>query len=134
MKARIIRRVLTAQLLLFSIAFSRLAVEAVPMAPNESWVVAAVVAIAVVDSSTLDIQPQQKLFRYQLRITNVEAVPGADNVLRGYEGRTIEALTREPLGSDAVKGQKVKVRISFQGDERRGHYWILESALIPRAQ
>lgn len=104
------------------------------MAPNESWVVAEVVAVSVVDSSTLNVQPQQRLFRCQLRITYVEAIAGAANILRDYEGKTIEALARDPLGIGDLNGQRIKARISFQGDERRGYYWILESTIMPRAQ
>lgn len=132
LKARILQSALAigAFLTLFCVT----TVHGAPIAPNESWVVAEVVAFSVVDSSTLNIQPQQKLFRFQLRITSVEAIAGADNVLRGYEGKTIEALARDPFGTGDLKGQKIRVRISFQGDERRGHYWILESAITPPAQ
>ena len=75
--------------------------QGVPAAPNESWVVGEVLEAVTVDSLTLNIQPQQNLFKIKLRIVTVEAIPGAENGLRGYEGKTIEVLAREPLG----KGQ-----------------------------
>ena len=100
--------------------------QGVPAAPNENWVVGEVLETALVDSLTLNIQPQQNLFKIKLRILTVEAIPGAENGLRGYEGKTIEVLAREPLG----KGQRVKARVAFQGDERSGRLWILEASIL----
>ena len=106
--------------------------QAVPQAPNESWIVGEVVDIERLDSLTLNIQPQQNLFRYKLLIVTIEAIPGAENGLRGDAGKTIEALSRDGLGTGAVKGKLVRVRIAYQGDERSGRYWILESAAMAR--
>lgn len=133
-RAHIIRRLLAAQILFSLGVSSRALVHAVPMAPNESWVIAEIVELSVVESSSLNIQPPQNLFLCQLRITKVGAVAGAENILRGNEGKTIEALTRAALGSGNLKGQWIRARISFQGDERGGHYWILESKVMARAQ
>ena len=95
--------------------------QGVPAAPNESWVVGEVVETATVDSLTLNIQPQQNLFpEYKLRIVTVEAIPGADNGLRGYEGKTIEALARDALGSGDVKGKIVKARVAFEATNAAG--------------
>lgn len=124
------RSLLGGMVVLSAMLLSRSTVYAVPMAPNESWAIAEVVAVAVVESRILDIQPPQKLFRCSLRIVSVEAVAGVENILRGFDGKTIEALSREPLGGADVKGKIVRVRVTFQGDERRGRYWILESAAV----
>ena len=106
--------------------------QAVPQAPNESWIVGEVVEIERFDSLTLNIQPQQNLFRCKLRIVSIEAIPGAENGLLGYEGKTIEALAREALGAGEVKGKFIKARVAFHSDERSGHYWILESMAVAR--
>jgi hypothetical protein len=100
--------------------------QGVPAAPNENWIVGEVLEEVLVDSLTLNIQPQQNLFKLKLRILTVEAIPGAENSLRGHEGKTIEALAREPLS----KGQRVKARVAFQGDERSGRLWILEASIL----
>src|SRR5215203_4709621 len=77
--------------------------QAGPQAPNESWIVGEVIDIEQFDSLTLNIQPRQNLFKCKLRILSIEAVPGAEDVLNGYEGKTIEALARDALGTGAVK-------------------------------
>jgi hypothetical protein len=102
------------------------AAQGVPAAPNENWVVGEVLEATLVDSLTLNIQPQQNLFKFKLHVLTVEAIPGAENGLRGYEGKTIEVLSREPLD----KGQRVKARVAFQGDERSGRLWILETSIL----
>lgn len=134
LNARMLRPLLAALIFSAALMLSRSAVFAVPMAPNESWAIAEVLDVAVIDSQTLDIQPPQKLFRSSLRIISTEAVPGVENILQGFAGKTIEALSREPLGGADVKGKTVKVRVTFQGDERRGRYWILESAAVTRTR
>lgn len=99
---------------------------AVPAVENESVVVAEVLERMIVDASALGVQPEQKLWRFRLRIVNVESVAGNENFLRGQEGKTIEVYSNEvnaPVGT--VK--RVTVRIRFQGDERVGRYWIVET-------
>lgn len=59
---------------------------AVPALENESVVVGEILARTLVDASALGIQPAQKLWRFNLRVVSVEAVAGADNVLRGQAG------------------------------------------------
>lgn len=97
---------------------------AVPALENESVVVGEVLARDIVDSSTLKIQPQQRLVRLKLRIVSVESVAGVDNVLGGQEGKTVEVYSNE-VNAPARAEKRVKLRISFHGDERMGRYWIV---------
>ena len=97
---------------------------AVPALENESIVVGEVLEKIIVDSSTLGIQPRQKLWRVKLRIVSVDSVAGVDNVLRGQEGKIIEVYSNE-VNAPAGEDRRIKARISFHGDERVGRYWIL---------
>lgn len=97
---------------------------AVPAMENESVVVAEVLERTIVDASALGIQPAQKLWRFRLRVVNVESVAGAENFLSGQEGKTIEVYSNE-VNAPAATEQRITVRIRFQGDERVGRYWIV---------
>ena len=101
-----------------------LAALAVPASENESVVVGEVLARDIVDSSTLKIQPPQRLVRLKLLIVSVESVAGADNVLGGQEGKTVEVYSNE-VNAPAGAEKRVKLRISFHGDQRMGRYWIV---------
>ena len=97
---------------------------AVPAVENESVVVGEVLAKDIVDSSALNIQPHQMLLRLKLRIVSVESVAGAENFLRGQEGRTIEVFSNE-VNLPAEAEKLLKLRIRYHGDERVGRYWIV---------
>ena len=97
---------------------------AVPALENESVVVGEVLARDIVYSSTLKIQPPQRLVRLKLLIVSVDSVAGADNVLGGQEGKTVEVYSNEVNAPGGAEKQ-VKLRISFYGDERMGRYWIV---------
>jgi hypothetical protein len=78
----------------------------------------------IVDASALGIEPAQQLWRFRLRVVSVESVAGAENFLRGQEGKTIEVYSNE-VNAPAATEKRVTVRIRFQGDERVGRYWII---------
>jgi len=99
---------------------------AVPAMENESVVVAEVLERTMVDASAQEIQPEQKLWRFRLRVVNVESVAGNENFLRGQEGKTIEVYSNE-VNAPAGTVKRVTMRIRFQGDERVGRYWIVET-------
>lgn len=118
------KRFIFAALIVFLHVIRLQPVLAVPALENESVVVAEVLARTIVDASTLGIQPEQKLWRFRLRVVSVESVAGADNFLRGQEGKTIEVYSNE-VNAPAGTVKQVTVRIRFQGDERVGRYWIV---------
>lgn len=64
LKARILQSALAIPAFLTLALFCVTTVHGVPIAPNESWVVAEVVAFSVVDSSALNIQPRQNYFAF----------------------------------------------------------------------
>jgi hypothetical protein len=97
---------------------------AVPALDNESLVVAVVLEKTLIDSSTIGIDPAQRLWRMKLRIVSVESVAGAEDVLRGQEGKIIEVFSNE-VNAPAGASSRIKARISFHGDERGGRYWII---------
>jgi len=97
---------------------------AVPALENESVVAGEVLEKELIDASTLGIQPDQKLWRFRLRIVNVESVAGSENFLGGQEGKTIEVYSNE-VNAPAGTERRITVRIRFQGDERVGRYWII---------
>jgi hypothetical protein len=99
---------------------------AVPAPENESVVVAEVLERTIVDASVLGIEPAQKLWRFKLRLVSVESAAGAENFLDGQAGQTIEVYSNE-VNAPAATAKRVTVRIRFQGDERAGRYWIVET-------
>jgi hypothetical protein len=100
---------------------------AVPAAPNESLVTAEVVEQDTVDSTTLEIAPKQALYRWKLRLVKIEPVQKMANFLAGYEGRSIEALSKETPPVSGLVGKTIKARVSFRGDEKTGRYWLVGS-------
>jgi len=98
--------------------------QAVPALDNQSVVVGDVLERTLIDSLTVGIQPAQKLWRFKLRVVSVESVAGAENVLRGHEGKVIEVFSNE-VNAPADANHRIKARISFHGDERAGRYWII---------
>jgi hypothetical protein len=100
---------------------------AVPVVRNESLVTAEVVEQDIVDSTTLQIEPKQALYRWKLRIIKIEAVQKMANFLAGYEGRSIEALSKEAPSGSSLVGKTIKARVSFRGDEKNGRYWLIGS-------
>lgn len=100
---------------------------AVPVVPNESLVTAEVVEQDIVDSATLKIEPKQELYRWKLRLIKVEAVQNKANFLAGYEGKSIEALSKEAPPVSSLVGKTIKARVSFRGDEKNGRYWLVGS-------
>ena len=97
---------------------------AVPALENQSLVVGEVLEKIQIDSMTIGVQPEQKLWRFKLRVVSVESVAGLENLLRGQEGKIIEVFSNE-VNAPADANRRITVRISFHGDERAGRYWII---------
>lgn len=96
-----------------------------PVIPNESLVTAEVFDVRAVDSSALNVNPPQMLYRMNLRLLSVQDAPPKANFLKKKIGEIVEVYSKEVLPSDLV-GKVIKGRITFRGDERSGLYWILE--------
>jgi hypothetical protein len=120
---RLFPSLLTA-LFLVSLSFAQL--PAVPEIPNESLLVGEILDVAEIDSRELDIRPQQILCRFMVQIRSVQDVPGMANLLRGAEGKIVEAYRMEMPCSEPA-GKAVKARLTFHGDERNGRFWIVGS-------
>ena len=94
-----------------------------PAAPNESVVTAQVLDAVIVESSTLDMLPQQPLSTLTLKLLLVKPVEGAGNFLHGKTGETIRAYSKD-LSLVGLKGTTVTATVSFRGDERGGSFWV----------
>jgi len=96
-----------------------------PVIPNEGLVTAEVLEVGTVQSSVLNVNPPQVLYRMKLILLSVQDVPPRANFLKDKSGEIVEVYSKEVLPSDLV-GKVIKGRITFRGDERSGLYWILE--------
>src|SRR5262245_31083496 len=99
---------------------------AVPALDNESIVVVEVLQRTLIDATDIEVQPAQKLWRFRVRLAKVVDVAGKENFLRGQNGQTIEIYSNQ-VNALATNRKLITWRIRFEGDERNGRYWLIET-------
>ena len=94
-----------------------------PVVENESPVVARVLRVEVIDSSTMGIAPPQLIDRIRLELLQIQDTPGKANRLAGRDGTIVDVHSKERVDPLLV-GRVITGRVIFRGDERGGMYWI----------
>ena len=96
---------------------------AVPAIPNESLITGVVKEYAIVSSRLVNVQPEQTLFRITMHIESSQASAGGPDFLKYQEGKDVQLYSKEKMSSELI-GRRLKVKVTYQGDERGGLFWI----------
>ncbi len=99
------------------------AAPAAPAAPNESIVTAHVTDAAVVDSTTLGIEPPQLLGVLTLDVLSTATSGDLPPAVRAA-GETVRAYARDP-GLVRLKGTTITAALTLRGDEHGGRLWLV---------
>jgi len=99
------------------------AAPAAPAAPNESIVMAHVTDAAVVDSTTLGIEPPQLLCVLTLDVLSTAASGDLPPAIR-TAGETVRAYAKDP-GLVRLKGTTITAVLTLRGDEHGGRLWLV---------
>jgi len=95
-----------------------------PVAPNESVVEAQVTKAVEVDSSTVGIEPPQRLALLTLRV--VSTTPsGALLPAVPKPGVVVETYSRDPERMLRLSGTTIRAAVQMRGGERSPRLWIV---------
>ena len=106
-------------------AISAAAATQAPAVPNETLLVGEVLEVTAVDSSALNIEPPQALFRLRLRLVSARRVPPKASFLKAGPGEVVEVYSKQVV-SPRLVGKLIIGRVTFRGDELGGRHWVLE--------
>ncbi len=110
--------------LIFCLLFT-LPANAGPAAPNETIVKGRVVEYGVISSGLLGIKPETPLYKLVVSLEKAEGTRGP-NFLKDKEGKTVALYSKERLSS-GLFGKRLKITVTYRGDERGGLFWIIKT-------
>jgi hypothetical protein len=102
---------------------------AVPAIPNESVVIGVVKEYAIVSSILMNIQPEQTIYRMTIHIESSQGLDNSPNFLKDKEGKDVQLFSKERI-SPELFGKRLKAKVTYQGDERGGLFWIKSFEII----
>lgn len=97
----------------------------VPVAPNESMVEGVVSEYAVLSSRIVDVKPAMTLYRITVKVGSTGKIGRGPDFLRDKIGQDVQFYSKEKMPADVFE-KKVKIKVTFRGDERGGMFWIRE--------
>ena len=105
----------------------------VPAISNESIVTGEVLGYSVVSSSLLDIQPLMPVYRLEVVVKTSEEVKGMRSFTKDKVEKLISLYSKEKLSAELFS-KIIKARVSYQGDEKGGMFWIKELEVLGAKQ
>lgn len=106
---------------------------AAPVIPNEGLITGKVLSYAILSSEILSLErkspyenrrpPYVTLFELRIYIENSENLEGMRNFTEDKVGSVLTVYTKEKVSPD-IFNQRVKARISLEGDEWGKNFWI----------
>ena len=97
--------------------------KSVPAIHNESIVTGKVLAYSVLSSSLVDIKPVMVLYRLQILVETSEEVKDMRSFTKDKMNKLLTVYSKQEL-SAALFNKVISVRVTYQGDEKGGKYWI----------
>ena len=97
----------------------------VPVAPNESMVEGVVSEYAVLSSRLVGVRPAMILYRVTVKVESTEKIGGVSDFLSDRVGQDVQFYSKEKISADVFE-KRVKIKVTYRGDERGGAFWIRE--------
>lgn len=97
-----------------------------PVLPNEAMITGIVSGFEMASPNPENGETKQtKYNKITVLIESSEDVEGEENLLTNKKGDHITFYTKEPLSQimKSLKGKRIKVNISYRGDEHGGLWW-----------
>ena len=94
-----------------------------PVAPNESIVRAELTGVAIIDSTTIGVEPPQRLAELTMRVIEVRS---SANLLPAVEPdtKTLRVYSREPDQFQGLGGKTITAAVRLRGDGRNQRLWV----------
>ena len=90
---------------------------------NEGIVTGKAVEYSVLDSSRVNVAPEQTLYRLTIRVQSFQVAANQPNFLGERIGEDIEMYSKDPLPAHLF-GRCVKARITYRGRAGRAQFWL----------
>ncbi len=95
----------------------------VPAIHNESIVTGKVLAYSVLSSSLVDIKPVMVLYRLQILVETSEGVKDMRSFTKDKMNKLLTVYSKKELSAELFN-TVISVRVTYQGDEKGGKFWI----------
>jgi len=95
----------------------------VPAIHNESIVTGKVLSYSVLSSSILDIKPVMAIYRLQILVEKSEEVKGMRSFTKNKINKLLSGYSKKALSAELFN-KVISVRVTYQGDEKGGKFWI----------